>query len=264
MPTFFRRHERGLQEDSVQVDTGLPLDATPAPTPAGPAIVLSNPLLGEVLFNGAVAVVRWATTTELATVDLTLSDGTVVAAGLDAAATNGTYYWAVQAAPAMAYSLHIRGYPLDASAPVLEDESDQFAIQDQTTVVVTAPARDQVVLRGEAVAITWQTKGGTVTDVALAVVSAANASRVLADFGLQPNSGEFVWVPGPGLPLGRCAVRLVYSPPSAASVTAVGPTFRLRNPAADEGAITFLSPAEGEKLASGAPYVYVDGAWCIV
>ena len=253
-----RHHERGLQEDSVQVDSGLPLDATPAPTPPGPSIVLSNPLQGEVLFNGAVALVRWVASLELATVNLTLSDGTVVASGLDAATANGTYYWAVKAAPAMAHSLHIRGHPLDAQAPVLEDESGQFAIQDETTVVVTAPARNLVVLRGEAVSITWRTKGGTVTDVGLAVVSAANISKVLYDFGLQPNSGEFVWVPGAGIPLGRYAVRLVYSPPSAASLTVVGPAFRLKDPA-QEGAIAFLSPKPegGEKLASGATYVYV-------
>lgn len=241
--------------DGVQVDSGLPEDATPAPTPATPSVVLTNPLLGETLFNGAIALVRWTSNAELATVDLALSDGTQIATGVDAAAANGTYYWAVRAAPAMACTLSIRGYPV-GGGPALEDVSEQFAVQDQTTVAVTAPARDQVVVLGEALSIKWETKGGALTDVTVAVVAANDHSNVLADFGTQSNSGEYVWVPAAALPQGRYAVQLTYSPPSAASVTVFGPAFRLRKPA-QEGIITFLNPTAGAKLESGAVYTCV-------
>ncbi len=238
----------------MQVDSGLPEAATPAPTPGTPSVVLTNPLLGETLYNGGIALVRWVSNAELASVDLTLSDGTAIATGLDAGAANGTYRWAVRAAPAMAYSIAIQAHAADGS--VLEDVSGQFAVQDQTTVSLTAPTREQVVWIGEAASIKWKTKGGTVTDVSLAIVSASDSSLVLVDFGTQPNSGEFVWVPAASRAPGRYAVQLIYSPSSASSLTTQGPVFRLRKPPQEGDRPIFVTPTIGEKLELGATYRY--------
>lgn len=242
-----------LVGDGVHVDNGRVEDATPAPTPSGASVSMTNPLLGETLFNGAVALLRWTTNAALATVDLTLSDGTEIATDLDAAA--GSYYWAVKAAPAMAYTILISAQPVGGGAP-LEDVSEQFAVQDHTAVRVTAPARDEVMVLGEALSIKWETTGGAVTDISLAVVAANNRSTVLVDLGTHPNSGKHVWVPSASLPEGHFAVQLTYSPSSAASVIVYGPNFRLHQPA-QEGVVTFLAPVAGEKLELGANYTCV-------
>lgn len=249
--------QRSLQMagDGVHVDSGRVEDATPAPTPGEASVLLTNPLLGETLYNGAIALVRWTTNAALATVDLTLSDGTEIVAGLDAAAANGSYYWSVRAAPAMAHAIHIRAQPVGGGEP-LEDVSEQFAVQDQTAATVTAPARDEVMVLAQALSIKWATTGGTLTDINLAVVAAHNRSKVLVDLGDQPNSGEYVWVPSTSLRQGRVAVQLTYSPASAASVTVYGPPFRLRKPA-QEGVVSFLAPVTGEKLELGAKYTCV-------
>ncbi len=240
------------EEEEGGMDEGQALDALSPPDDAGPAVLVNNPQVGETLYNGAIALIRWTANVELSSVDVLLSDGTTIVSQGAVEQFNGTYYWNVQATPSASYTLTVRAYPADGSA-TLVDESDSFAIQDQSHVTLTAPTKDAVVVQGEATTIQWTTsERTTLTSVILSVVG-ANNGKELVSFGSQPNSGEYLWVPSSTLPQGRFSVLLSYSPASEANLTTRGPAFRLRKPAA-EGQITFLTPTPGETLESGKPY----------
>ena len=219
----------------------------------GPEVMVNNPQVGETLYNGAIALVRWTANVDVSKVDILLSDGTVVLeGGRVEGGRNGTYYWKVDAAQGASYTLSVHAYPADGSEPLV-DVSDVFAIQDQTSVKLITPARDAIVIMGEATTITWTTHTtGALTNVILSVI-AATTGATLVTFGTQPNSGSYLWVPSSTLTTGRFSVLLSYSPSSRANVTVRGPSFRLRQPAA-EGAVTLLSPSVDESLESGKPY----------
>lgn len=239
--------------------SGLPQDSAPSTAvdaDAGPYLVVLNPLADETIFNGGVALVRWASNARLSHVDIRLSDGTAVATGVpvegEAAADGvGSYYWAVQAAPNPVYTLEVTGYHNEG--PALANSSAPFTVQDQTELTVTAPARDAVVVQGESTWIRWAATGAAATDVAISIAFARTDVDAFV-FGPVPNSGEFLWVPSPALAPGRYRVKIHYSPPSQANVTTIGAPFSLRKPAQD-GAIAFAAPAEDTAMESGKTFV---------
>eukprot|EP00624_Nannochloropsis_granulata_P004038 evm.model.NODE_30269_length_19457_cov_23.303541.1 len=219
----------------------------------GPGVMVNNPQVGETLYNGAVALVRWTANVDVCKVDILLSDGTVVLdGGRVEGKRNGTYHWKVKAAPGVRYTVSVHAYPADDSE-VLVDVSGVFAIQDQTTVAITAPVRDAIVTMGEATTIIWTTRTtGALTNVIISIINPSTSAE-LVNFGPQPNSGTYRWVPSSTLTAGRYFVFLAYSPSSQANATVRGPSFRLRKQAV-EGAMTFLSPSMDDSLESGKPY----------
>jgi hypothetical protein len=239
--------------------SGLPQDSAPPAVEAGDGAYLFvlNPLADEIMFNGGVALVRWASNVPLTHLDIRLSDGTVIATRmpLDAAAADGvgSYYWAVRAEPNPAYTLHITGYPESGHGPALVNASAPFAVRDQTGLTVTAPAKDAVVVHGESTWIRWAVTGAAAMDVVISIAFSSTDDDAFF-FGSVPNSGEFLWVPSPSMKPGRYRVKIEYSPPSQANVTTLGAPFRLRKPARD-GAIAFATPAEGDVLESGKTFV---------
>jgi len=219
----------------------------------GPDVMVNNPQVGETLYNGAVALVRWTANVEVNKVDIILSDGTVVLdGGRVEGKKNGTYHWKVKAAPGVRYTVSVYAYPADGSE-VMIDVSSVFAIQDQTTVAITAPVRDAIVTMGEATNITWTTRTtGALTNVIISIIN-PRTSAELVNFGPQPNSGIYRWVPSSTLTAGRYFIFLAYSPSSQANATVRGPSFRLRKQTV-EGAMTFISPTMDDLLESGKPY----------
>lgn len=159
-PAVYEEEEEDEEEEdsvssflrALQVDTGLPSDSVPPPQAETPSIVVNNPQIGETLYNGAIALIRWTSNVELSSIDLSLSDGTWIVRGLNAAQANGTYFWSVKATPSSSYTLTVAG-----SGPRgnYKNASDIFAIQDQTTLTITNPTQDEIVMLGGATSIKY-------------------------------------------------------------------------------------------------------------
>lgn len=242
-------HGLGFEEDDDIWHRSLQEGSGKAGAESGPRVTIANPGVGETFYNGAVALIRWTSNVEVGEVDILLSDGTAILTGAPAGGFNGTHQWIVKARPSAKYTVTVVAHPVDGS-PALEDESEIFDIQDQTTVVVTAPVQDAVVFEGEESKITWTTHtSGALTNVAISIMAADTEEEVIS-FGSQPNTGVFRWVPSSKLPTGLAFVQLHYSPSSKPNVTVRGPVFRLHE-AAPEGVVTVLAPDLDEKLESG-------------
>ena len=150
------------QNDTVETTTEEPAlrDGVPPPTNSSAVIVqdptttlaVVNPAIGETLFVGATVLIRWTSSIILTTAHIELSDSTVIADNVNVGSTDGQYYWLIKEPPGT-YTVLVRGFQV-ASSVAIEDWSDTFTIEDQYSLHVIKPSKNQIIVRGEAATIT--------------------------------------------------------------------------------------------------------------
>ena len=121
-------------------------------TQTTPIVTILNPVIGETLFVGATVLIRWTSSVTLVTAHIELSDGTVIADRVNVGSIDGQYYWLINQAPGT-YTVLVRGFQA-ASSNAIEDWSDTFTIEDQYSLSVIKPSKNQIIVRGEATTIT--------------------------------------------------------------------------------------------------------------
>ena len=140
---------RQLQEEAA--DSTNPVDDEDDDVPGAAPITVLNPMIDEILYNGNVALIRWVSNVELYSVEISLSDGTTIATNIQG--NQGTYYWKVEATPGNGYTVIIHGYLADGSSSSLIVQSDIFSIQEQGSLAITEPVKNQVVMQGDPISI---------------------------------------------------------------------------------------------------------------
>jgi len=209
---------------SPAIEAALRSNINPAiPTsPSEPQLVIVNPYIGEALLSGDTAIVAWLTTTPISSIDIRLSDGSLIGTHVPTTGGSyGSYEWIVSAPPG-------NGYTVMTSA---QTDNGTFMASSGIFHIVAAPALSSLyasagdhVQIGKETISTWETIGD-VLEVSIELLD-LHASTVYK-WPHTPNLGTFPWVVPVGVPPGYYTMQVASTSFALPGVTVSSGIFKI-------------------------------------